>query len=69
MGHLQVSGDSHATLETSSGYVAALPSSFACNATRTVFWLDEAGGMLLLIPRIDEMILEVDLRQRDNAGA
>jgi hypothetical protein len=61
-GQLEVSGVSHAMLETSSGYVAELPSSFARNAATTVFWLDEAGGLLLLIPRIDEVILKVDVR-------
>jgi hypothetical protein len=61
-GQLEVSGVCHATLETSSGHVAELPSSFARNAATTVFWLDEAGRLLLLIPRIDEVILNVDLR-------
>lgn len=61
-GQIGVSGVSDATLETSSGHVAELPSSFARNAASTVFWLDEADGLLLLIPRLDELILEVDLR-------
>jgi hypothetical protein len=61
-GQIEVSGVSRATLETSSGYVAELPSAFARNAATTVFWLDEADGILLLIPRIDDVILKVDLR-------
>jgi len=62
-GNLEISGTSRATLETSTGYVADLPSSFALNAGTTVFWLDEPDGLLLLVPCLDYMILKVDLRR------
>jgi hypothetical protein len=62
-GQLVVSGTSRAALEMSSGHVAELPSSVARNAPTTVFWLDEAHGLLLLIPRVGGEILQVDLRE------
>lgn len=62
-GQLTVSGTSRAELEMSSGHVAELPSGVARDAATTVFWLDEAGGLLMLIPRVADEILQVDLRE------
>jgi hypothetical protein len=40
-----------------------MPSSVARETSDTVFWLDEAGGLLLLIPRVEDGLLRVELRE------
>jgi hypothetical protein len=60
-GRLEVSGASTASVETVSGYVAELPSDVAQRLGTTLFWLDEPDGLLLLIPRVGDEILKVDL--------
>jgi hypothetical protein len=60
-GQIEVLGVSQAVLETASGHALELPPRLARDAATTVFWLDETDGLLLLIPRIDDVILKVDL--------
>ncbi len=61
-GRLDVSGFFEAKVETVSGQVVELPSDVARNLGTTMLWLDDQDGLLLLIPRISEEILRVDLR-------
>jgi hypothetical protein len=46
-----------------SGHTVELPSKCARNAATTLFWLDEMNGLLLLIPRVGDEILKLDLRE------
>ncbi len=48
-------------IETRCGLVAELPPEVAWGPDRTLFWLDEADGVLLLIPRTGDNMLRVDL--------
>lgn len=61
-GRLDVSGLFEAKVETVSGQVVELPSNVARNLGTTVLWLDDQDGLLLLIPRTGEEIVQVDLR-------
>lgn len=61
-GRLEVSGSSAASVETVSGRTVELPADLAGNISTTLFWLDESDGRLLLIPRLGDQILSVDLR-------
>jgi hypothetical protein len=62
-GRLHVSGTSAASVEMASGGVVDLPAYVAQHAGTTLFWLDEADGLLLLMPRTGEEILRVELRE------
>jgi len=60
-GRVDVSGLFEAKVETVSGQVVELPSDVARNLGTTVLWLDDQDGLLLLVPRTGEEILQVDL--------
>jgi len=60
-GRVEVSGASAASVEMVSGDVVELPPDVARELGRMVFWLDEPGGLLLLIPRAGSEIVRVDL--------
>jgi hypothetical protein len=61
-GRLEVKGTSVACVETACGQDVELPSDVAQNLGTIFFWLDDADGLLLLIPRVGDVILLVDLR-------
>jgi hypothetical protein len=48
-------------MQTRSGLVTELPPEVGWGPDSTLFWLDEADGILLLVPRVGDQVLRVEL--------